>query len=130
MEGGWGELEVVFSGSNAEPQGTVLFYWPLGWSPLPPRSPLYGRGFWICGRDTRVFSRVYGVSPRGCCGFVVTAVTVIYKLHACERPRWAGRIQEGWGAKKSDEGREPWSKAARVRGEAWQEDGRSMYQRC
>jgi hypothetical protein len=25
--------------------------------------------------DTRVFSRVYGVSPRGCCGFVVTAVT-------------------------------------------------------
>src|SRR5215204_6735263 len=24
---------------------------------------------------TRVFSRVYGVSPRGCCGFVVTAVT-------------------------------------------------------
>jgi hypothetical protein len=27
--------------------------------------------------DTRVFSRVYGVSPRGCCGFVVTAVTVM-----------------------------------------------------
>jgi hypothetical protein len=25
--------------------------------------------------DTCVFSRVYGVSPRGCCGFVVTAVT-------------------------------------------------------
>ena len=25
----------------------------------------------------RVFSRVYGVSPRGCCGFVVTAVTAI-----------------------------------------------------
>ena len=38
-------------------------------------SPLYGRGFWIRGRHTRVFSRVYGVSPRGCCGFVVTAVT-------------------------------------------------------
>ena len=36
--------------------------------------------------DTRVFSRVYGVSPRGCCGFVVTAVTamtlmtVLYEL--------------------------------------------------
>jgi hypothetical protein len=27
--------------------------------------------------DTRVFSRVYGVSPRGCCGFVVTAVTAM-----------------------------------------------------
>jgi hypothetical protein len=53
----------------------VLSYWPLGGSPLSPRSPLYGRGFWICGRDTRVFSRVYGVSPRGCCGLVVTAVT-------------------------------------------------------
>ena len=45
-------------------------------------------GFWICGRDTRVFSPVYGVSPRGCCGFVVTAVTamtlmtVLYGLRA------------------------------------------------
>jgi hypothetical protein len=56
---------------------TVLSYWPLGGSPLSPRSPLCGRGFWICGRDTRVFSRVYGLSPRGCCGFVVTAVTVM-----------------------------------------------------
>jgi hypothetical protein len=55
----------------------VLPYWPLGGSPLSPRSPLYGREFWICGRDTRVFSRVYGVSPRGCCGFVVTAVTAM-----------------------------------------------------
>jgi hypothetical protein len=27
--------------------------------------------------DTRVFCRVYGVSPRGCCGFVVTAVTAM-----------------------------------------------------
>jgi hypothetical protein len=26
---------------------------------------------------TRLFSRVYGVSPRGCCGFVVTAVTAM-----------------------------------------------------
>jgi hypothetical protein len=26
---------------------------------------------------TRVFSRLYGVSPRGCCGFVVTAVTAM-----------------------------------------------------
>src|SRR5829696_7735026 len=38
--------------------------------------------------DTCVFSRVYGVSPRGCCGFVVTAVTamtlmtVLYGLRA------------------------------------------------
>ena len=55
----------------------VLSYWLLGGSPLSPLSPLYGRGFWICGRDARVFSRVYGVSPRGCCGFVVTAVTAI-----------------------------------------------------
>jgi hypothetical protein len=55
----------------------VLSYWLLGGSPLSPRSPLYGRGFWICGRDTRGFSRVYGLSPRGCCGFVVTAVTVM-----------------------------------------------------
>jgi hypothetical protein len=44
------------------------------------------KGFWICGRDTRDFSCVYGVSPRECCGFVVTAVkamtlmTVIYGL--------------------------------------------------
>jgi hypothetical protein len=53
----------------------VLSYWPLGGSPLSPLSPLYGRGFWIRGRNTRVFSRVYGVSPRGCCGSVVTAVT-------------------------------------------------------
>ena len=33
--------------------------------------------------DTRDFSRVYGVSPRGCCGFVVTAVkamTLLYGL--------------------------------------------------
>src|SRR5829696_6575475 len=52
----------------------ALSYWPLGGSPLSPRSPLYGRGFWICGRDTCVFSRVYGVGPRRCCGFVVTAV--------------------------------------------------------
>jgi hypothetical protein len=52
-------------------------YWPLGGSPLSPRSPLYGRGFWICSQDTRVFSRVYGGSPRGCCGFVVTAVTAM-----------------------------------------------------
>jgi hypothetical protein len=28
----------------------VLSYWPLRGSPLSPRSPLYGRGFWICGR--------------------------------------------------------------------------------
>jgi hypothetical protein len=55
----------------------VLSYWLLGGSPLSPLSPLYGRGFWICGRDTRVFSRVYGGSPRGCCGFVVTAVTAM-----------------------------------------------------
>jgi hypothetical protein len=55
----------------------VLSYWLLGGSPLSPLSPLYGREFWICGRDTRVFSRVYGVSPRGCCGFVVTAVTAM-----------------------------------------------------
>jgi hypothetical protein len=27
--------------------------------------------------DTRVFSRVYGGSPRGCCGFVVTTVTAM-----------------------------------------------------
>jgi hypothetical protein len=27
--------------------------------------------------DKRVFSRVYGVSPRGCCGFVVTTVTAM-----------------------------------------------------
>ena len=53
----------------------VLSYWPLGGSPLSPLSPLYGRGFWIYGRDTRVFSRVNGLSPRRCCGFVVTAVT-------------------------------------------------------
>jgi hypothetical protein len=34
-------------------------------------------GVWICGRDTRVLSRVYGLSPRGCCRIVVTAVTVV-----------------------------------------------------
>ncbi len=30
---------------------------------------------------TRVFSRVYDVSPRGCCGIVVTAVTVMTLIY-------------------------------------------------
>jgi hypothetical protein len=64
----WPPVPVLSAGNP------VLSYSPLRWSPL---SPLYRRGFWICGRDTRVFSRVYGVSPRGCCGFVVTAVTAM-----------------------------------------------------
>lgn len=34
-------------------------------------------GVWICGRDTRDFSRVYGVSPRGCCDILVTEVTEV-----------------------------------------------------
>ena len=39
----------------------------------------------------RVFSRVYGVSPRGCCGFVVTVVILVTSrtLSICE---------SGWGA--------------------------------
>ena len=73
-----GRRSLYEQGDVREEVGTpVLSYWPLGGSPLSPRSPLYGRGVWICGRDTRVFSRVYGVSPRGCCDILVTEVTEV-----------------------------------------------------
>jgi hypothetical protein len=61
----------------------VLSLWPLGGSPLSPLSPLYGRGFWICGRDTCVFFSAYSVSREAYRFILVTEVTAVMKTIIC-----------------------------------------------